>query len=414
MEIQFTFVCSFNRLLPPTMPPTPPRLPGSAPERFHGLDSLRALAMLLGVYLHGAISFMTIDIPMWAAQDARRHWVFDVSIGAIHGFRMQLFFMLAGFFGHMLLARHGRKGFVEHRAKRIGLPFLLALVTISPLVGFAWAVGKGWLGSFFAGGFLFSMLAPAHLWFLYYLLFLCGAAAGIGAWLERHGDEESPARLDAAFLAVAGKWWSPVVLSVPCVILLLFSNAPGDIEAAPGMSLLPRPRALLYYGVFFAFGWFAHRNLQLLDSFKRRTVHHVVLAAICLPVSFAALIAHGSLRGSDRFSMKLVCAVAASLFAWFAVLGLTGFFLRFCNVSRPWIRYLSDSAYWVYLAHLPVVALFQVALAQWPMNVFVKFTLLMAGSLAVLYGSYHLLVRYTAVGRLLNGPRERPAPAVAG
>ncbi len=123
------------------------------------------------------------------------------------------------------------------------------------------------------------------------------------------------------------------------------------------------------------------------------------------------MVSQGNVRGNEALALKFICGVFASLNAWLIVFGLTGFFLRFCDVSRPWIRYLSDSAYWVYLTHLPVVALFQVAVAKWPVNVFVKFALLMAASLAVLYASYHWLVRYTAIGRLLNGPRERRSPA---
>jgi hypothetical protein len=46
----------------------------------------------------------------------------------------------------------------------------------------------------------------------------------------------------------------------------------------------------------------------------------------------------------------------------------------------------------------------------------VKLTLLVAGSTLILLASYQLLVRYTWIGRLLNGPRARrpfPGPAAA-
>ena len=70
-------------------------------ERLHALDNLRAVAMLLGIVLHAALSFMTLPIP-WIARDVSRNFGFDVLAGFIHGFRMQLFFFLAGFFGHLL------------------------------------------------------------------------------------------------------------------------------------------------------------------------------------------------------------------------------------------------------------------------------------------------------------------------
>ena len=36
-------------------------------QRYHDLDALRAFAMLLGIVLHGAISFF--PMPIWPAQD---------------------------------------------------------------------------------------------------------------------------------------------------------------------------------------------------------------------------------------------------------------------------------------------------------------------------------------------------------
>ena len=39
----------------------------------------------------------------------------------------------------------------------------------------------------------------------------------------------------------------------------------------------------------------------------------------------------------------------------------------------------------------------------------VKFTLLVAGATILLLLSYQLLVRYTWIGRMLNGPRTRPS-----
>ena len=63
-------------------------------ERLHALDLLRAVAMFLGIVLHVAVSFMVIRLP-WLIHDTRRNVGFDVLAGAIHGFRMQVFFFLA-------------------------------------------------------------------------------------------------------------------------------------------------------------------------------------------------------------------------------------------------------------------------------------------------------------------------------
>ena len=55
--------------------------------------------MLLGILLHAAIPYLHMRFPAWPVQDTHQSRVFDVNLFAVHEFRMQLFFLLAGFFG---------------------------------------------------------------------------------------------------------------------------------------------------------------------------------------------------------------------------------------------------------------------------------------------------------------------------
>jgi hypothetical protein len=61
----------------------------------------------------------------------------------------------------------------------------------------------------------------------------------------------------------------------------------------------------------------------------------------------------------------------------------------------------------MYLAHLPLVLLAQLAAAFLPGPAAVKFLLINGVVLAVLLASYEGFVRYTWLGTLLNGPRAR-------
>ena len=103
--------------------------------RRHDLDALRAIAMLLGIVLHAALSFATIP---WTVKDARQSGLFDVLFAGIHGFRMPLFFMLSGFFTAMLWRKRGLGGLIKQRLKRIALPLLIGCFSIVPTM---WAVG---------------------------------------------------------------------------------------------------------------------------------------------------------------------------------------------------------------------------------------------------------------------------------
>ncbi len=119
-------------------PPQAASVPAIEPmiERRHDLDALRAIAMLLGIVLHAALSFSPIP---WTVKDSQTSEVYSVLFAALHGFRMPLFFMLSGFFTAMLWRKRGLGGLIKQRLKRIALPLLLGCLTIVPSM---WAVGS--------------------------------------------------------------------------------------------------------------------------------------------------------------------------------------------------------------------------------------------------------------------------------
>ena len=108
----------------------PPVLP--AKKRYHDLDALRAFAMLLGIVLHGLLSFM--PIPIWPAQDIHQSPAYAFGLHAIHGFRMPLFFLVSGFFTAMLWRQRGLDALISHRARRILLPLGIFGILFLPVI----------------------------------------------------------------------------------------------------------------------------------------------------------------------------------------------------------------------------------------------------------------------------------------
>src|SRR5438067_26354 len=201
----------------------------SYPEgRVHALDGLRAAAMLLGIVLHAAASFIVTPFP-WIVRDVSRSFAFDVLLGLIHGFRMPLFFLLAGFFAHLLWQRSGTRGFLVHRALRVGLPFAIGMVTIVPaiLALWRWAQAHQTAARARLPHITEFTYPTAHLWFLEMLLILYALAMCI-AWLGRRWDA---ARLDAAFDRWIASAWKPLLM-VPLTVLCLWG---GPMLGEPDM-----------------------------------------------------------------------------------------------------------------------------------------------------------------------------------
>ena len=75
--------------------------------RYVGLDIVRAFAMLLGVAYHASIAFIPGIGHWYPVADVSATEGVRVLSDTLHAFRMELFFVLAGFFGHLLAEKRG-------------------------------------------------------------------------------------------------------------------------------------------------------------------------------------------------------------------------------------------------------------------------------------------------------------------
>jgi ABC-type multidrug transport system ATPase subunit len=154
-----------------------------------------------------------------------------------------------------------------------------------------------------------------------------------------------------------------------------------------------------------------HRQLQLLQVWARTWPLHLIVAmgatGFCLSVAGTA----PQFVPAPHVPGTLLYAAAYCLAIWSWTFAITGIAVRYLADESPVRRYFADSSYWLYLAHLPVVGVFQVLVSPLPLHWSLKLPMVLAGSFAVLFGSYQFFVRYTWIGAILNGRKYRSAPA---
>jgi peptidoglycan/LPS O-acetylase OafA/YrhL len=353
----------------------------SPTTRYHALDALRAGAMFLGVVLHAALGFSP-TIPSTFGSDAEVSRVFDVVFDAIHGFRMELFFLLAGFFADLLLRRYGAAGLMRNRARRIALPFLVGVVLLFGIdqLLLRWAAV---LGSS-SPDLLRSTPRPLHLWFLYYLLMI-EAAFLVASAVELQLTGPRLARVWRA-----GARLAPFVLPalIVCTAVLLQRGPRAQYNDFRPVALW-----LLHYGVFFATGVVLHRLPSLREQLTWTAPAFVLIAAF-------TFLAQQQAESSRLF------ATLTAIYAWTATLGLLGLALKYLSSPSPLARSLADASYWVYLTHYPVVCAMQLALrgTDWPAAI--EFTAVLAVGTAVPLWTWVRFVRGTVVGNVLgSAPR---------
>jgi glucan biosynthesis protein C len=405
---------------------------GDFQARVHALDALRAGALLLGVFGHAAISFF--PTPSWVADDSDSSPALLVAFFTQHVFRMSLFFAVAGFFAHLLLEKHGFKGFAANRLKRIALPLLVFWPSmLAALVGVGvWAASYAGTGPFGPQGSLtpvvsdgqrlaralWQVMPLGHTWFLYVLLWLyAGALAVVGVVraIDAHG--RLPAAVDRVLRAFASAHVLPVILALPLAGVFYFHRhwtATGGIQT-PDTGLVPNASALVGFATAFFFGWYVRRQPALLETWRRYWLPYWIVAVgltyFCARVMSGVSSGDRPLSSDTLAGIFVAMAYPVAIWAW--CLALLGAATRFLSAESPVIRYLSDASYWIYLVHLPVVVALQVWMSTWSLSWQVKYPLILAIALPMLVASYQVLVRNTWLGAWLNGRRhERAAKGV--
>jgi len=385
-----------------------------APQRLHALDAVRGFALLAGIVFHASMSFLPSAQPIWIVGDVDRSAGLGVLFYVLHIFRMATFFLIAGFFGRMMLQRKGLGGFIRDRLKRIALP----LVVFWPIL-FAAILGAAWWGAtVMAKGAPLpppreppdGVIAPfplTHLWFLYLLLIFYAVVLLTRGMALADRSGRLLALTDRGVSALIGNPFAIVLLASPLAAALYFQRRwlMWFGIPAPDMSLVPNLPALMGFGIAFGLGWLLQRQPGLIRTWERRWAMNLALAVACTVAALAMAGLSPSLEAPAQGSRKLAYACLYALAVWSCTFAAIGLALRFLSGESAWRRYVADASYWLYLIHLPIVMALQVAVSQAPWPWPVKFVLILGVAFPLMLGSYHLLMRRTWLGAWLNGRR---------
>ena len=423
--------------------------------RIHALDHLRAVAMLLGIVLHGVIAHQTTVSYVWPIQDPSRHVAADFIYHCIHCFRMPLFFILSGYLSRGVFYRIGAEAFMKRRWNRLGIPLVICIFTISPINEAMQSYGDSiagppnieldnleqWLereelsskrpieigeptGERSVGFYMKRSFSKfwrntqlGHFWFLYYLIFMFLTVPRLARWMEQKLSEDWVNRLDQfCRTSIRSRWVAfPLALTIFPILFVQFNVYNWGL-GTPLSIFLPFPffligclelNMVMIYGLFFSAGWVLDRHPNSLYIMSERYRFNLTLGCLGALISFGLeqqflLQVNHPLRWLAKSSALFIYACGSVSLS----LGFIGFFIKkFPHENRVW-RYISEASYWIYLTHLPVVFYLQAALAPlgWPW--WFKLLSTSVVTFLTLTITYHFAVRTTIIGRILNGKRK--------
>ena len=381
------------------------------------LHNLRGFVILNVLAFHSFIAYIVsqpasplpFDSPPygWTANpivDSHRWLGFDLICAFEFLCLMQLMFLLSGLFVWPSLRRKGAKTFLQDRLLRVGVPFVLGVSVLMPLAYYpvyrVTAVDPGW-SAFWSHWTALPFWPGGPMWFLWFLLALNIAAAGMYRLAPRSGEflakgAADPGRFFIALVAVLALAYVPVAAVFTPWQWVEF----GPFGFQPG----PAVQYILFFFAGVGVGAYGlERGLLASDAMLARR-WGFWLAGI--PASFVLWIVPTGLivkgHGAALPGLQILADLGAVLFAASACFGLSAVFLRFAAVRLPILDGVSENAYGIYLFHYVFVLWTQYLLLDVSLPAIAKGGIVLAVSLVLSWAASAALRRVPVAGRVIG------------
>ena len=323
--------------------------------RLSYLDNIRSLVIVFVVLMHSAVTYSGFGSWYYVEGSPEKLSVFEiVFFGFLQSFlqawTMGILFFIAGFFASRALEKHGSSSFIKERAFRLGIPLLIYVFIITPLIGFImnnFGHGIGLPNSYFQ--YLTSMMwlgATGPLWFVEALLIFCLIYVLLGKKFLIQ------IKLDG----IASKNIVAVILLTAAAAFLIRLVSP----VGTSFLNLQFPYFASYI-VLFICGVLIGEN-KLLDKITdEKNIRWLKLSLLVgLPLWCFTMVFGGALEGETYFNggfywQSLAFALWESLTAIGFSLGIIALFRRKFNFSNKVTCFFTDNAFGVYFFHAPVL-----------------------------------------------------------
>jgi peptidoglycan/LPS O-acetylase OafA/YrhL len=383
----------------------------TAPLRIAALDRARTFVTLLVLLHHSVINYT------WFGNGDPKRWLgFDLVVLFNDSFFMAFMFFISGLFVRNSLARKGSAVFLRERAWRLGVPFLISIFVLMPI-----AYYPSFLRYHLPGTTDFNFLhfwwrtltvgpwpsGPA--WFLWVLLALDVMAAAVW-WI-------GPGMMDALGRLIYAARDRPMTAFVVFVIVSITAYLPmhlafGDISWLEwdGFPLpIQTSRILLYTAYFFAGVGVGAVNLRagLLaenGELPRRWPVWLGFALVFYVAILVVVYAHHNWVAdfdSPPLLWKTSYGLAFATYSAAMAFTVSAIFLRFADSSWRLLDALQPSAYGVYLLHYIFIIWLQYAVYDYSFPAFVKFAIVLSGTLSLSWGLTVMLRKIPAVARMI-------------
>jgi len=368
-------------------------------EREYFLDSIRACLMLLGVPFHVSLIYSS---QKWAVNSSEASLWLTTLNDFIHAFRMQVFFVISGYFSYMLYLRYQPQRFLKVRLERVGIPMLTAvpLITLPQFFMLKALTTKyadwGTLPLYDKFNNLMWELI-SHLWFLLVLLILTTLGMITFRWLR-----DQKRNIDYQQVG-----WSKLALGLVVWCLLwggfrriVFYTHPALLSDALFNFVVMQT---LFYLPFFMLGALSWKHQALKQLFVR--VNPVLfIGAVLLLVAYIV----NQRTSSGEGWLYELDALISSMMGLCMLNVCYSLGHKLLNSHSPRIMYLVNASLFIYLVHHPLTLLYGIYVTPVLHNNTLGFLLGLVMVFGVSFTLYELHLRVPVLRFLFSGkPQKR-------
>jgi len=321
-------------------------------QREYFLDSIRAWLMLLGIPFHISLIYSS---HTWHVNSIEPSWWLTLFNDFIHSFRMQVFFVISGYFSYMLFLRYPIKRWWKVRVERVGIPMLTAipLLTLPQFIMLQYVKGKAdnWQNlTFYEKYNTLVWELVSHLWFLLVLVVMTTVSLWIFSKLRRklsrHHESHFPnitwAKLSLLFLALG--------ITYGAIRRILFMVYPPVLSDGLFNFVVMQT---LFYIPFFMLGALAFIAPKLKEMFTTPSPWCVVGSAL----AFAAYLLNQRYGSGDAWMYETESVITMLLGLWMVnVVFALGH--RLLNFKSTRVTYFVNASLFIYLVHHPLTLFF--------------------------------------------------------
>ncbi|AGE86762.1 glucans biosynthesis protein [Cronobacter sakazakii SP291] len=308
--------------------------------------------MLLGIPFHISLIYST---HQWHVNSLTPSAGLTVFNDFIHAFRMQVFFVISGYFSYMLFLRYPRKRWWKVRVERVGIPMLTAipLLTLPQFLMLQYVKGRADSWHTLSGYDKYNTLVwelTSHLWFLLVLVVFTTLGLLIFQWIKNIPEEKSAAlaeRLTLGKLSALFLLFGVAFAALRRFIFIVYAPILSD-----GLFNFVVMQTL-FYSPFFILGALAFKHASLKNRFTTFSPGCAVGSA----VAFVAYLLNQRYGSGDAWMYETDNVISMLMGLWMVnVVFSLGH--RLLNFKSARVTYFVNASLFIYLVHHPLTLFF--------------------------------------------------------